>query len=80
MLTDIKNACIDNASSRPAFGFMLFMFSTANIVIIFLSRKTKAEIFYFSAFFAPEDHRRLLSLGKQPSRSLYTVRTAADPF
>ena len=37
MFADIKNACIDNASSCPAsVVIMLFMLGAANIVVIFL--------------------------------------------
>ena len=49
MLADIKNACTDNASSRPAFSVMLFMFDDAKMGIVFGTAKQKAEIFYFSA-------------------------------
>lgn len=48
MFADIKNACIDNASSRPAFGCMLFMLSTANIVVIFLLSNYLGYFFIFS--------------------------------
>ena len=51
MFADIKNACIDNASSCPAFRimlFMLFMLSTANIVVIFLLSNYLGYFFIFS--------------------------------
>ena len=48
MFADIKNACIDNASSCPAFRIMLFMLSTANIVIIFLLSNYLGYFFIFS--------------------------------
>ena len=51
MSADIKNACMGNASSRPAFGFMLLI-STAKMSIVFVTAKQKRRIFYFSAFFA----------------------------
>lgn len=49
MLTDIKNACIDNASSCPAsVVIMLFMLDAANIVVIFLLSNYLGYFFIFS--------------------------------